>query len=154
MTNQIETISATVLDVESAPLAGHSTTLVLVPCQCCLCPTAPYVPIGTGEDFEYRTSPDFFLAVQCSGCGLVYLAKRPDESELDRIYPSTYHAYAFTAEDFGFVFRIRRRLEAGRLLQVCSGLPPNARILDVGCGDGFHLGLLRDFGQPGWKLEA
>ena len=125
-----------------------------MPCQCCLYPTSEAAPVGTGEDFEYRTSPDFFLAVQCSSCRLVYLSRRPDISELDRIYPSTYHAYDFTPEQFGFVFKVRRRLEARRLLAACQGLPADALILDVGCGDGFHLALLRDFGEPGWHLEG
>ena len=135
-------------------MADRASALTLVPCRCCLCPSAEAVPIGTGEDFEYRTSPDYFLAVQCASCKLVYLSRRPDVSELDRIYPSTYHAYDFTPEQFGFVFSIRRRLEARRLLAACKGLASNARILDVGCGDGFHLGLLRDFGETTWSLEG
>ena len=78
----------------------------------------------------------------------------PTFRNLDRIYPSTYHAYDFTPEQFGFVFKVRRRLEARRLLAACQGLPADALILDVGCGDGFHLALLRDFGEPGWHLEG
>jgi SAM-dependent methyltransferase len=33
-------------------------------------------------------------------------------------------------------------------------MPADARILDVGCGDGFHLDLLRTYGFPGWTLEG
>ncbi len=135
-------------------MSAAAEALTLVSSRCCLCPSAPSIPIATGEDFEYRTTPDLFLAVQCSACKLVYLSLRPHVSELDRIYPSTYHAYDFTPDHFGFVYRVRRRLEARRLLRACVGLPENARILDVGCGDAFHLGLLRDFGQPGWRLEG
>jgi hypothetical protein len=52
-------------------------------------PDSPSVPLGTGENFEYHTTPDWFLAVQCSDCGRVYLSERPHASELDRIYPPT-----------------------------------------------------------------
>ena len=135
-------------------MLNDSGGLTLVPCECCLCHSAASLPVGNGEDFEYHTTPDLFLATQCSACKLVYLSLRPDVSELDRIYPSTYHAYDFTAEHFGFVYQVRRRLEARRLLRACLGLPENARILDVGCGDGFHLALLRDFGRTGWHLEG
>jgi SAM-dependent methyltransferase len=107
-----------------------------------------------GEDFEYRTSPDLFLALRCRRCDVVYLNPRPAVSELDRIYPSDYHAYEFTQEAFGLVHAVRRKLEARRLLACCRGLPAGARILDVGCGDGFHLGLLREFGRRDWHLEG
>jgi SAM-dependent methyltransferase len=110
--------------------------------------------VGVGEDFEYRTSPDTFLAVQCRACKLVYLDPRPAVAELDRIYPDDYHAFAFTPDRFGFVYKVRRKLEARRLLSLCRGLPPDALITDVGCGDGFHLELLREFGPPGWRLEG
>jgi len=126
----------------------------LEPQQCCLCHSSDAELIGAGEDFEYRTSPDRFEVLRCNACELVYLKQRPALSELDRIYPATYHAYQFNEEEFGFVHKVRRRLEARRLLSLCKGLPRNARILDVGCGDGFHLALLRDFGQPTWTVEG
>lgn len=131
---------------------GESLKLVSVPC--CVCDRVDAEPVAVGEDFEYRTSPDSFLAVRCLRCGLVYLDPRPDESELSRIYPDRYHAFAFSEERFGIIYSVRRRLEARRLLDVCAALPDDARVLDVGCGDGFHLGLLREFGHARWTLEG
>ncbi len=90
----------------------------------------------------------------CTECGLVYLDPRPTRSELATIYPDRYHAFAFTEADFGIVYKVRRRLEASRLLRSAGSLPANAKILDVGCGDGFHLDLLREFGPSGWRLEG
>ena len=128
--------------------------LRLIATHCAVCGIDTGEPIGVGEDFEYRTCQDSFVAMGCVKCGLVYLNPRPEESEFTRIYPANYHAFDFTPQQFGFVYKIRRRLEARRVLSWCRGLPANARILDVGCGDGFHLKLLRDFGQPGWTLEG
>lgn len=128
--------------------------LRLTPALCCLCNVEDAEPIGVGEDFEYRTSADTFLAVKCRRCGLVYLNPRPHESEANRIYPDHYHAFDFKPEEFGFVYRVRRRLEARRVLKWCRGLPKHARILDVGCGDGFHLKLLMDHGRKSWTLEG
>ncbi len=128
--------------------------LELEAARCCICGTRDSEPVGTGPDFEYRTSPDSFLAVRCVHCGVVYLDTRPTAGELDRIYPDHYHAFAFTEDRFGFVYSVRRRLEAHRLLRAFGSLPPDARILDVGCGDGFHLDLLRRFGPPRWTVEG
>jgi SAM-dependent methyltransferase len=133
---------------------GGDRPLNLVAVKCCICGTDQGEPVAVGEDFEYRTSPDTFLAMRCRQCGLVYLNPRPAVEELSRIYPPDYHAYDFSEEQFGFVYKVRCKLEARRLLSCCKGLPDNARIIDVGCGDGFHLGLLRQFGKLGWKLEG
>jgi SAM-dependent methyltransferase len=133
---------------------GGDRLLNLVPVNCCLCNNDAAEPLAVGEDFEYRTSPDTFLAMRCRQCGLVYLNPRPAIEELSRIYPPDYHAYDFSEEQFGFVYKVRCKLEARRLLSCCKGLPDDARIIDVGCGDGFHLGLLRQFGRPSWQLEG
>ncbi len=136
-----------------APAAG-APPLRLVPVVCPLCRVEDADPVGVGEDFEYRTSPDTFLAVRCRRCRLVYLNPRPADGEAGRIYPDHYHAFQFRAAEYGLVYRVRRRLEARRLLRWGRGLPPGARVLDIGCGDGFHLQLLRDYGPRGWTLEG
>ncbi len=128
--------------------------LKLTEVQCCVCESDDARKIGTGKDFEYHTSPDSFSAVQCNLCGLVYLNPRPEVSEFERIYPANYHAFDFSEEDFGIVYKIRSRLEAKRVLSWCRGLNDDARIIDTGCGDGFHLSLLEKYGNKNWTLEG
>lgn len=137
------------------PLAADiASPLRLVPARCCVCGTDDGEPVGVGEDFEYGTSPDTFLAVKCPGCGLVYLNPRPATEELARIYPPEYHAYDFSPRQFGLIYHVRRRLEARRVLAYARELKAGERILDIGCGDGFHLRLLKDFGDQSWELEG
>jgi SAM-dependent methyltransferase len=130
---------------------GAPLELELVDCDLCGGPTAVDA-VAVGEDFEYWTSPDSFLAVRCSACGLVYLDPRPTAAELDRIYPADYHAFDFSEERYGLIHKVRRRLESRRLLRWIGDVEDGATILDVGCGDGFHLELLRTFGPSSWQL--
>ena len=144
-----------IIGADSAGLnAATDKLLNLVHVQCCVCGSDDAEPVGAGKDFEYNTSPDTFLAVRCNSCGLIYLNPRPDISEFEKIYPGNYHAYNFSVKGFGVVYKMRSWLEAKRLLNYCEGLPADARILDVGCGDGFHLKLLRQYGKKSWKLEG
>ena len=135
-------------------LPGQGEQLSLEHVACCVCGQDDAVPIAVGEDFEYHTSADTFLAMRCRACDLIYLSPRPALSEFGRIYPPTYHAFDFSAKRFGLAFWVRRRLEASRLLWACRHLRAGSRIVDVGCGDGFHLDILREFGEPSWKLEG
>lgn len=122
--------------------------------MCDICGPGDVEAVGVGEDFEYWTSPDSFLVVRCNTCGLVFLDPRPTEAELERIYPPNYHAFDFSEERFGLVHDVRSRLEARRVLKSARDLPADALIVDVGCGDGFHLDLLRRFGESGWTLQG
>ena len=121
---------------------------------CCVCDSDDAEKIGVGSDFEYRTSDDIFSVSRCNSCALVYINPRPAVSEFKTIYPENYHAFDFSEENFGIVYKIRSRLEANRVLSWCKNLPDDARILDVGCGDGFHLDLLKKYGKKTWRLDG
>jgi SAM-dependent methyltransferase len=136
-------------------IGGSVEPLRLEDAVCCICGESDAsVPIAVGEDFEYRTSPDTFMMYRCERCEVIFLDPRPARSELGRIYGPDYHAYAFDEDNFGLSYKVRARLETRRIMDWCGGLPPGARIIDIGAGDGFHLKLLRQAGDPTWRLEA
>ncbi|MEO7315167.1 MAG: methyltransferase domain-containing protein [Ginsengibacter sp.] len=133
---------------------SKNSPLKLEESVCCICDTNHARKIGSGMDYEYHSSSQTFSALQCENCGLVYLNPRPAMTEFERIYPSDYHAFNFSEKDFGLVFKIRAWLESRRALSWCKNIPDNAHILDVGCGDGFHLKLLKEYGKKEWQLEG
>lgn len=122
--------------------------------NCCICAAGNDPIVGSALDYEYRSTDKEFFFHKCRNCDLVYLNPRPSVSEFKTIYPSNYHAYDFSEKAFGFVYRVRAKLEAKRALSWCEDVPMAAKILDVGCGDGFHLKLLRDYGIKTWSLEG
>jgi len=128
------------------PVIASSQALHLEQTLCSICQIDDAEPVAVGEDFEYRTSADSFLAVRCRRCGLVYLDPRPSTSDFETIYPPTYHANNFDAKHFGWVYRVRRELEKRRLRAWLTSVAEDAAIVDVGCGDGFHLDVLRAAG--------
>ncbi|MCI0545090.1 MAG: class I SAM-dependent methyltransferase [Actinobacteria bacterium] len=106
--------------------------------------------VASGVDFEYHTTQDTFHVYRC--CDTLFLNPRPSKEDLAKIYPEEYHAYEFSAEEYGIAFKARRWLEGRRLMRWCRGMPTGASIVDVGAGDGFHLEILRKVGDPTWRL--
>jgi len=105
------------------------------------------MPITTGTDREYYTTPDVFTVVECCQCQLRYLNPRPAVSELPIIYPSNYYSYHMDVnpEDLGFAARMRHKVHGRRFRQLLENLDSRESIdlLDVGCGDGWMLYLFK-----------
>lgn len=136
----------------AAPNAVTSPPLEDVACS--LCGQYDAEPVAVGEDFEDQTSRETFLALRCERCDLIYLSPRPAADWLPSIYPADYHAFDFFPEHFGLAYKARSWIEKRRVLDACRGLGASARILDVGCGNGFHIHLLRTYGRPEWHIEG
>jgi SAM-dependent methyltransferase len=147
MASRSSTASSNAASAASSP----RTPLRLVEARCALCGSSRALPEATGRDFEYDTCPNEFHFVRCAECAHRYLSPRPRVEDLAAIYPATY--YAFASGGNPLVARLRRSWEGGkvRLYRACVGEGPR-RILDVGCGNGRFLRLLRDFGGPEWEL--
>ncbi len=109
---------------------------------------------GTREIFRY---------FQCGACGCLQIAEIP--SDLGRYYGDLY--YSFGAPRFSLVERVARwfrdeyclkgagaigrflsdRLPNGKLeILRLAGIRPGSRVLDVGAGNGYFLGILWDHG--------
>lgn len=119
-------------------------------CRCPLCGGAG-VAEASGIDFEYATTDVTFAFKRCEPCDLLFLDPRPRPDALHVIYPPDY--YSFTGEDEprGLVGFFRNLWERRKVRDYTRWLAPGPRrILDVGCGTGRLLSLLRDVGEPTW----
>lgn len=125
-----------------------------VPAICPLCgPEFPRRRVGEGHDFEYRTVPDRFTVVECERCGVRLLDPRPADEEIPKLYPPEYEPYHFD-ELPALVKRGRDMVQMRKVSALESVAPPGARIVDVGCGDGALLRLLRREGPKEWQLAG
>ncbi|HVH18858.1 MAG TPA: class I SAM-dependent methyltransferase [Myxococcota bacterium] len=134
-------------------MTPSAATLSLVETRCALCGGDDAALEASGRDFEYATATNEFRFVRCRRCDHVYLNPRPGSGDLGVIYPSNYYAYGGSSNPI--VAPLRRRWERGkvRMYRELVGEGPR-RILDVGCGNGRFLEILRDAGSPAWRLEG
>lgn len=113
---------------------------------CMLCGSEHHSDIvATGSDFEYETSRIEFTFVRCSKCGHVYLNPRPTIESAPLIYPKTYYAVsgAHHRHARSVLGRVKDAVVGRRIGKLVKDLPPNASILEAGCGDGSLLLALR-----------
>lgn len=110
-------------------------------------------PLSSARDFEYDTCSNEFHFVRASPSGLVYLHNRPVADELPRLYPDHYEPYRFETLP-PLLRRAREFVQRGKVKVVAELLPHAGDILDVGCGSGTLLRLLRAHGRADWTLHA
>ena len=124
----------------------------LVPGACPLCgPLAAREVIAAGIDFEYAVTGDQEFTIARCGCGIRYLDPRPADEEIGKLYPPDYEPYRFNT--LPMPVRAGRDLVERRKVNFLAGLAhEGACIVDLGCGGGALLQLLRRRGRPSWRL--
>jgi 2-polyprenyl-3-methyl-5-hydroxy-6-metoxy-1,4-benzoquinol methylase len=116
---------------------------------CLLCGCDHAAVLFRASDRLYRTTTKEFHVVRCQGCGLVRLDPQPASEELRHYYPDNYW---FSPEESAasrleeayrrLVLRDHIRFVEQALLRARVAGP----LLDVGCGGGLFLGMMREHG--------
>lgn len=111
---------------------------------CDLCGTGDAEPVLDLRDLIHRTTDLPFTLVRCRRCGLRYLNPRPIAAQLGRFYPADYAPHRRA----GLSATARRWLLSRELRSLWPLLAPPRRVLELGCGSGDLLQLLRELGNP------
>jgi SAM-dependent methyltransferase len=116
---------------------------------CVLCGSDRYVRLFRASDRLYRTTAKEFDVVRCGQCGLMRLDPQPPAEELPKYYPATYW-FAAEGSATGRLEESYRRLVlrdhvrfVESALRSAGGQGP---LLDLGCGGGLFLGMMRERG--------
>lgn len=107
---------------------------------CRSCGGSKFHNAATGvRDWEFG-APGVFAYRTCDSCGLAQLHPFPTLNDLVDAYPPTYTAFVDEFKERGLLyhllFRVRSHLFEGRLRPL---IPQEAKVLDVGCGNGEFL---------------
>jgi SAM-dependent methyltransferase len=128
----------------ASPAAGPASGLAEVGCHLC-----------SGRESRLVFADPPWRVVRCTGCGLVYVTPRPDETGLREIYGESYwkspvareRGYTDYLKDEPYYLRTCRR----RLRLVRRHAPNPGRALDVGCAAGYFLRVLA---EDGWDVAG
>ena len=118
---------------------------------CLVCGGARAESLFHLSDRLYRTTDKVFAVVRCGDCGLVRLDPQPPPAELRRYYPDNY----WFAPDENAASRLEERYRrlvlrdhvrfAEHALRSSGARGP---LVDVGCGGGLFLAMMRQRGFP------
>ena len=111
--------------------------------------------IGRGWDFEYDSTHEEIDYLQCLTCRLIFPRDIPSESALPIIYPPHYYAFNETETANPIVARVRgwvARTRGSPYYDLVSN--EGAAVIDIGCGDGRLLDILRFSCPRDWQLHG
>jgi SAM-dependent methyltransferase len=123
---------------------------------CPICSGAQTAAIFRGSDRLYRTTADEFTGVRCAQCGMSRLEPQPSREALRGYYPDNY----WFAPDPSAASRMEeayRRLVLRDHVQFVARALADSKargpLLDVGCGGGLFLGMMRERGARVMGLD-
>src|SRR5881296_4250818 len=122
-------------------------------CPVCLNPVT--APALVGTDFLFESTSKTFTLYSCDACHCLFLHPMPDSREIERFYPADYWWNARRSGGLNKLESVYRKL-ALRDHIAFIGKAAGDRgvdVLDVGCGSGTLLGLLKHRGFRGIGID-
>jgi SAM-dependent methyltransferase len=120
--------------------------------NCLLCGHAERRVRFRGKDRLHHVPGEFTL-VECARCGFLYLSPRPDSTEIQRYYPDDYLPFRSAIhEERSPIRRFDRLFGLHKRCQVIRQFKSEGYLLDVGCGTGDFLAVMRSY--RGWEVRG
>ncbi len=128
--------------------------------NCPVCLNSSTAPAFTGADTLFEATPKEFKLQSCAACHSLFLNPLPAAGEIAGFYPSQYW---WNAARPGFLKRLEaiyRKIALRDHIHFImtavsrSGSPKGNRLLDVGCGSGTLIGLLKKRGLSVTGLDT
>jgi 2-polyprenyl-3-methyl-5-hydroxy-6-metoxy-1,4-benzoquinol methylase len=119
-------------------------------CPVCLNPATR--PALTGGDWLFESTPERFTLHSCESCRCLFLNPMPKEEEIAGFYPDQYWWSASNSQRGGALKKLEsvyRKLALGDHVSFIVRAAENRaglHLLDVGCGSGTLLGMLKQRG--------
>jgi SAM-dependent methyltransferase len=125
--------------------------------SCLLCHSNEFSELFRGTDRLYRTTEERFPVVRCRSCGMVRMEPAPGPDRLAAYYPRHYWFKPEASAAGWLEERYRRLLIQDHVRFVARAWRETGEpgpVLDVGCGGGLFLGMLREHGMRVVGLDA
>ena len=120
-------------------------------CPVCLNPVT--APALVGTDFLFESTSKTFTLYSCEACRCLFLYPMPDSREIERFYPADYWWNARRSGGLKKLESVYRKLALHdhiAFITKAAGVR-GVDVLDVGCGSGTLLGLLK---QRGFRVNG
>ena len=111
--------------------------------SCVICGATDGCAEANGIDYIYEGSAQMCIAWRCTECAHVYLNPRPVIDSIDTLYPSNYPSFSGKFTNNNVLKRIKDFIQIHRIQQLLNKLPPGAKFIDIGCGDGQFLEVIK-----------
>ena len=120
-------------------------------CPVCLNPVT--APALVGTDFLFESTSKTFTLYSCEACRCLFLHPMPDSREIERFYPADYWWNARRSGGLKKLESVYRKLALRDHIAFITKAAGDrgVDVLDVGCGSGTLLGLLK---QRGFRVNG
>lgn len=117
--------------------------------KCIVCQSNEATPLFRTCDRHYGIPGEFDL-IRCLHCGLVRLDPVPTADELGAMYAEDYYAYQPQRKDF-MLKRLARKILVTKIVTHNPKISNPGEFLDIGCGSGDYLHLMK---AKGWRVRG